>query len=198
MSAYSKQDSRAVVGRFSDSAAFWASFVETVPLSPRAFLGTYLKEAMRLMRAGMLELDDKRLDTYAARHDVSVIDRRKILTALLPLCRRLDDATRLMQLFGGQTHKERAGHLLTSHTSAGLYLLFREMQLAEGDVALQQDVCRELIRLGGSARFNLAALMCSYFGLSGIHASFSLRLAPYQLSRFDGSYDNFCAIISPS
>ena len=198
MSAYSKQDSRAVVGRFSDSASFWASFAETVPRSPRAFLGTYLKEAVRLKRLGVLTFDDEHLETYAANPNVSAIDCRKILMALLPLCMRLEDATLLMQLFGGNTHVERAAHLLVSDTLPCFYLLFREMQLAEGDTLLQERVCRELIRRGGNACFNLAALMCSYFDLVNVRAIFSLRIAPYQLSRFDGSYDNFRTLINPS
>lgn len=197
MSAYSKQDSRNILGRFTDSGTYWASFLETVPRSPRAFLGTYLKEAVRLKRMGVLALDDIHLDTYATRPDVSEIDRRKILTVLLPLCQDLKDTERLMKLFGGHIHKERAAYLLPHETLPCLYLLFREMQLAEGDAILHERVCRELLRRGGSPRFNLAALMCSYFDLNSVRATFSLRIAPYQLSRFDGSYDNFRKLIIP-
>lgn len=196
MSAYSKQDSREVVRRFSDSATFWASFAETVPCSPRAFLGTYLREAARLMRADVLDLKDKHLDSYAARPDISAIDRHKILTNLLPLCRHLEEAERLMRLFGGDDHATRAAWLLKAGTMPCHYLLFREMQRAEGDTALHERVCRELIRRGTSADFNHAALLCSYFDLRGVRATFALRLQPYQLSRFDGSYENFRTLIS--
>ncbi|MBP3228101.1 MAG: hypothetical protein J6M53_04855 [Bacteroidaceae bacterium] len=198
MSAYSKQDSRDVVGRFSDSAAFWASFVQTVPLSPRAFLGTYLKEAVRLRRAGRLDLADARFEEYAARPDVSDIDRRKILTALLPHCQRLDDAERLLRLFGGDDRAVRAAHLLRGGTLPCHYLLFREMQQAEGDTGLHERVCRELIRRGTQTDFNHAALLCAYFDLSSVRATFALRLAPYQLSRYDGSYPNFCKLVAPA
>lgn len=197
MSAFSKQDSRNVIGRFTDSETFWISFTETVPLSPRAFLGTYLKEAVRLFGLKRLDLTDNRLAAYAKRSDVSDIDRRKILTALLPLCKQLQDAELLITLFGGDNHATRAVHLLRADTVPCHYLLFREMQHAEGDVALHERVCRELLRRGTTRDFNHAALLCSYFDLKGINATFALRLQPYQLSRFDGSYENFRNLICP-
>ncbi len=195
MSAYSKQDSRQVVGRFTQSNAFWQSFIETVPRSPRAFLGMYLKEAARLMTNGTLQLSDERLIQYAAREDVSPIDRRKILSALLPCSTRLHDAELLLRLFGSTSTAERAAVLLSADTTACLFLLFQEMQRAEGDDTLHERVCRELIRRGAPRHFKLAALMCSYFGLQSVRATFALRLAPYQLSRFDGSYHNFQKLI---
>ncbi len=198
MSAYSKQDSRDVVGRFKDSPTFWVSFAQTVPLSPRAYLGTYLKEAARLKRAGLLSLEDANLAAYAKREDITEIDRRKIISTLLPLCHKLEEAERLMSLFGGDDTELRAALLLPVDTIPSHYLLFREMQKAGGDTQLHERVCRQLLRRGGQADFNHAALLCSYFDLPGIRATFALRLAPYELSRFDGSYDNFRKLLRPS
>ncbi|MBR1838721.1 MAG: hypothetical protein IJ786_04105 [Bacteroidaceae bacterium] len=195
MSAYSKQDSREVVGRFSQSDAFWQSFSTTVPRSPRAFLGMYLKEAVRLMRAGVLSLHHECLETYASRSDVSEIDVRKILTALLPECRRWEDADYLMQLFGGDDHERRAAYLLRVDTLPCRFVLFREMQKCEGQLSLHVKVCQELIKRGRTADFNLAALLGNYFDLPNVGATFGLRLQPYELSRFDGSYANFKSLI---
>ncbi|MBR4553195.1 MAG: hypothetical protein IKI05_06615 [Bacteroidaceae bacterium] len=198
MSAYSKQDSRQVIGRFHDNDTFWDSFCQTVPLSPRAYLGTYLKEACRLQTKGLLNLRDARFEAYAKRNDVSNIDRHKITAALLPLCKQWQEAEYLINLFTKDDLRSSITALLQTRTLPCYYVLFRQLRQHEGDATLHRNVCIALIKHGTTMDFNFAALLSSYFDVQPLPATFALRLQPYELSRFDDSYENFKAIIGRS
>lgn len=171
-------------------AAYWALFSELVPQEPKAWLGTFLKAAVRRYRAGSLHLGDPHLRTFAATR-ASDIDRRKVISALLPAISDEPDAALLLRLFAPE-QPEALGKLLAQcPTPPASYHLFRLLQRQDAPATTVRRYCLLLMKRGDRLAFNTASLLAGYFGITGLPGTFSLKIPPYQLGRLDLSYEKF-------
>jgi hypothetical protein len=51
------------------------------------------------------------------------------------------------------------------------------------------------MKQGDGLSFNVASVFKIYFGLDSIRGTFSLQLAPYELSRLEQSYEAFAKVV---
>lgn len=177
-----------------DSSVFWHFFCGVVPASPRAYLGTFLKGAVRLYGKGCLELSDARLDDFALR--ATPIDCRKVLEALLPVVRTDGEAVRLLRLFSEDKPEAHAAFLLKAGTPVCYYRLFHVLKMFDTEPEALRRYCILLMRRGDRLSFRLAGIVCRYFDIHDLPGTFSLRLPPYQQSRLDESFESFCKILN--
>lgn len=187
-------------------AAFWTLFAAVVPTNAKAYLGTFLKAAeARVKRAPRrfatdgsplcpLTFTSPSLDEFS--RTASAIDRRKSLSALLPLACAPAEAARLISLFAPAEAEERVAALLRIPTPLAAYFLFRELKTLECRPDLLRATCVALMKRGDGAAFNLASMVQAYFSLPHLPGTFSLRLRPYELSRLDGNYAAFRSMLS--
>ncbi len=170
---------------------FWECFTTIVPTNPKAYLGTFLKGAVALHRQGTLTLTHEALSVYS-QSGISTIDCRKVLEALLPLAKKHEEITFLLQHFTADV-QQRITLLLRITTLPAAYALFQEMKTMEEDASLLRSTCLALMKRGDARAFRLASLCVSYFGLEELPGTFSLTLQPTELSRLDQSYETFKA-----
>lgn len=163
-----------------DASHFWTLFGTLVDRDAKAHLGTMLKAAVALYRAGRIGLALPPLE-------YTEVDARKTAEALLPVLRTPSEVASL--------HPSKIA-LIRGGTVPCYYVLFQELKHLEGRPQIQTRFCLELIRRGDSLGFNMAALMQAYFGLPPVNATFSLRIEPFQLSRLDESYETFSKVLT--
>lgn len=173
-----------------DGEAFAELLLATVPAHPKAFLGTFLKAAVVLYKSKRLNLPSMALEEYA-QTNLSTIDRRKVLEALLPIIDEYAQAEWLFRLFGGTEIEVRIALLARTATAPAAYLLFQLLRQEEGNMPLLRHACGLLLRRGDRLAFNLTSILQAYFDIDNLPATFSLSLAPYQLSRLEGGYSSF-------
>lgn len=187
------------MGAYRGDADFWPAFLSTVPRCSRAYLGSFLREAVRLYQANRLSLPEEVLSAYAHRADTTAIDRRKLLDALLPAARTPEEVELLVRLFVAEGDSEETVllRLIRIGTLPCFYVLFQRLRLIEGDTLIHRRCVMWLINHAGAMQFNLAALLTHYFGLENVPARFSLRLKPYELFRVETSYARFRELVKP-
>jgi len=174
-------------------ADFWRFFGTIVPTDTKAYLGTFLKPAAALCAAGGIGSGMAVLERFAAA--ATPIDCRKVLDALLPRLSDTDAMERLLRLFGGGDPHAEADVLLRVGTQRAYFLLLRRLRTMEAEPLRLRACCLQLMRKGDHLSFNMACVVQAYFGLKDLPGTFSLRVEPYELSRLDGSYEDFCKII---
>lgn len=177
-----------------DAADYWRLFASTVARDTRAYLGTFLKAAPAQTGCAGFGPAWEALDAFAAQ--ATEIDGRKLLDALLPCCRGADEGERLLALYAGAAGPRHEADLLMRHTTETCYyLLFRRLRAFENDPLLLRAYCLRLMKKGDRLSFGMARLVHEYFGLADLPGTFSLRVAPYELSRLDGTMENFVKLI---
>ena len=126
------------------------------------------------------------------------IDRRKALEALLPLLSTPEAVEQMLQRFllSQETPVTRALCLLRISSPATLFLLFRTLKEVDDDPNLIRRFAVELIRRGDKQAYNMACILRDYFDLEALPGTFSLQLAPYELSRLDTNFDYFVKILA--
>lgn len=176
------------------SAVFWTFFCGVVPADSRAYLGTFLKAAVRMYAAGRLELSEACLADFARR--ATPIDRRKVLEALLPVVRTDGEVFTLLALFCEDKPEAKAAFLLKAGTLVCYYRLFQVLKMLDAGSDTLRRYVLLLMRRGDRLSFNMAGAVCRYFDIHDQPGTFSLRLPPYQLSRLDDSFDSFSKILT--
>lgn len=172
--------------------AYWDFFLSIVPANPKAFLGTFLKglpQAMSSSWSAVLAMP--RLKEYG-QEKASDIDKKKILEALLPLMATPDECMALLGIFGSAEERKRMPYLLRAATPASYYCLFMMLRHYDDNPQLIKLYCGQLIKNADAMSYKVASLLHSYFGIKDISGSFSTTFHPYELGRFELSYDNFC------
>lgn len=177
------------------SDAFWALFHEVVAANPKAYLGTFLKAAVRLYKEERLQLSSNpHLEAFAAA--ATPIDCVKTLEALLPIARTPDEVALLLSLFGGSNREQRMKHLLKAATKPAYHQLFELLRREEGDTPFLRQAAILLIRQNSEPAFRMASIVCQYFGLTDVPCTFSLQVQPYELSKLEHSYESFLRIFN--
>jgi len=175
------------------SEKFWKYFVALVPMNSKAYLGTFLKAAVRNYRVGLLPLSASALREFSK--TATAIDKRKVLDALLPEVKKMNEVQLLLQTFQAETLAAAAPYLLKAHTPVCYCMLFRLLRTAETDPETLRRYALQLISYGDKISFNLASIIEQYFDLKGLPATFSLNLRPYELSRLDAAPETFIKIL---
>lgn len=170
-----------------DNDAFWHFFRTIVPTNPKAYLGTFLKAAVKLYRQGKLQLQESRFADFS--RSCSVIDKRKFLEALLPEAKTDSEVRVLVSAFCQGQIAEAAPYLLRAHTPQTYYVLFQLLKTADAELVRKYALL--LLRNADSLSFNLASILEQYFDLAPLPGNFSLRLQPYQLNCLDRGYEAF-------
>lgn len=176
-----------------DSARFWELFNVVVASCSKAYLGTFLKGAVRLRQRGKLQWSRSVLAPFVGLS--TAIDRRKMLEQLLPTCQTADEAEELLCALGDETYDESAPTLLRLGTPWAYWLLFQWMRRHEGDRELLRDCGVRLVRKGDRLSFNMAAIVRQYFDITSIPGTFSLNLPPYAQGRMERSPENFLKVL---
>lgn len=161
----------------------------------KAFLVTMMKAVAERLRDKELHLRSAGSRTFLTQAKENAIDRQKVAIQLLPVLESPDDIQWLMRHLDIEEGKERLGLLLRVPTKAASYALFRTLRYIEHDRPLLVRTANYLIQRSDGLGFNLASLLCTYYGLDEVKGTFSLHVQPYQLARIESSYDAFCEIM---
>ena len=174
---------------------FWHLFANVVSASPKAFLGTFLKAAVKRYRAGSLTLnrDVEPLCRFACQ--ASAIDCKKVFEAFLPVLRKGCEVDCLLALFGPEDAEGRMALLLNFDTRPTTYVLFQELRKADMDAPSVRALALKLMQKGTRLSFRLAAIVQDYFGLEPLPGQLSLHLKPYELSQLERSESSFLKIL---
>lgn len=166
---------------------FWQLFRTIVPTNTKAYLGTFLKAAVRLYASQKMVFDFETLASFSEK--ASQIDRQKILSAFLPILKTVEYVEGLLHAFQVDELNSCSIFLVKADTPPCCYVLFRLMQKAEH--AEVRPAVMQLIRQNTPLSFKMASFAVQYFGLSDMPGTFSLRVAPYELSRAEQGYQPF-------
>lgn len=176
---------------------FWECFLTVVPSSPKAFLTTFLKAAVRLYEDGLIDIHDKSLAEYAGSVSLQEndIDEKKTMAALLPIVRTVEEINELFKIFGVESVHRKVAYLMPCNGIAAYYVLFQCFRRMDHAPELLSFHCNRLMAKGEDRAFNLVSIMKCYFDLPSVKGTFSLKLSSYELSRLDSSFDDFRKII---
>ncbi len=175
------------------SDQFWAYFVEIVPADRKAYLGTFLKAAARMVAGGTLDLNDPRLAQFL--RQATPIDCSKTLEALLPVIHDGMQAEKLLRAMGQGRDIDFAPLLLKVGTPESYYLLFNQLRRGEADKDRLRLYSIQLLKKGDQLSLNMAAIIRQYFDIADLPATLSLKLPPYAFSRLDASHEAFIHIL---
>ena len=173
---------------------FWKFFLNIVPVRPKAYLGTFLKAMRSLYEQDPALLNFTALEVFAKEY-ATPIDARKCLENLIPSMKSIEEVKQLLQIFEPETTKACAIILLKAATPVSYYLLFQTLVAADKDKTTIREFCIYLMKQGDSLSFNMAVILRSYFDLSSLPGTFSLKLEPYQLGRLNDSYESFYKLL---
>lgn len=174
---------------------YWQVFAAVVPADPKAYLGTFLKALSLLLRRDRNCWRDPLLANFL-RNQASDIDRRKCAETIMPRLEGIADIEELVAICFPDAKEGKALFLMRAATPQTFFLLFRHLRTIEDDAATLRKYCIALLKRGDSLSFNMAYIIQDYFGLERLPATFSLHLQPYQYSRLEQSYDEFCQLLT--
>ena len=158
----------------------------------RAWLGCLMKVMVRRIEEGRSALGEH-LEVIAG--EMTEVDRRKVLLALLPLAETPEEVRRLFERCGLTEAGEWILYLLQVNTRPAYFVLLGALRYVEHDKGLLLRACNYLMRKGDSLSFNVASIIRLSHDIKEVRGTFSLHLAPYQLSRVEQNYPAFCDVV---
>ncbi len=174
---------------------FWSLSFTLISYHPKAFLVTVMKTLSARLSRRELTLHDKDFKPLAQLIGQQDEDIRKTITTLLPSLDDIDTVRHLFRSLGMPYQTQWIPFLLRCKTLPSYFLLFHSLRQLEHQDDFIRRTIYYLIKQGDSLSFNMASLLRTYFGYEDIRATFSLHLPPYQLSRIETSYPDFCKIM---
>lgn len=181
-----------------EEEVYWHAFDQLYHESPKAWLGTLLKAAAERYSHGKLRLDNPIFISLCEEmaQKKREIDEVKVQRALLPLLRQPEEVADLLRWLGVDMPRCIVSVLLPIATLPSRYVLFQQLRRLDHEPELLTRCCTALMQHGGDQDFNLVSIIRNYFDLPAVKGVFSLRLNPYQLSRLETNYEDFCKIIT--
>lgn len=176
-----------------ESERYWRFFTAIVPQNSKAYLGTFLKAAVRLLKKGELVLDEAVLESFAS--IATPIDVRKFLETVLPCVNDGDDMLMLVRIFCANRLEQASPYLLKAGTPMAYYVLFNLLKTVEADTETLKFHALQLIKKGDHLSFNFASILRQYFDLKHIPGFFSLKIEPYEFGRLDQGPDQFIKLL---
>ena len=174
---------------------YWQAFAAVVPADPKAYLGTFLKALDLRLRHDSEGWRNPLLAKFL-REQATDIDRRKCAETILPHLVEVDTIEELVATCFPDAKEGKALFLMRTATPQTFFLLFKHLRTIEDDAATLRKYCIALLKRGDSLSFNMAYIIQDYFGLERLPATFSLHLQPYQYSRLEQSFDEFCQLLT--
>lgn len=182
-----------------DDDVFWTAFQCLLTYNSKAFLITTLKAVPERKKRQGFSLHHS---GYAAAADFlnekgTETDRAKFVQFLVAnvFCEEPDELLALFQSLHIDSARQRMHFLIRGKGMGCYFVLFLTMRRLEHDKGLLSKCCNALMRKGDALSFNLACAAKQYFDLPEVRGTFSLRLAPYQLSRLETSYEDFSKVM---
>lgn len=175
-----------------ETERFDALFVALFRADNRAWLGCLLKVLVQRIAAGRSGLGDC-VGLIAG--EMTDVDRRKALLALLPVADAPEDVRLLLVRCGLADAGEWIQYLLQVNSRSAYFVLLGALRYVEHDRALLSRTCSYLMRKGDSLSFNVASIIRLSYDIKEVRGTFSLHLAPYQLARVEQNYSAFCDVV---
>ncbi len=177
---------------------FWRVFSYLSLLRPKAFLGTCLKASSKLYAENKIGFKGKALSAYASflKENNMNVDVCKFLKASVVLLKEDSEFAELWKMFGISKAEERIDHLMHGTSPILYYEIFKESKRIQDSPDFFRKICNALIKKGDSLSFNLASIICAYYGINGVGALFSLKIEPYKLNYLEASQQNFVKVIT--
>ena len=174
---------------------FWEAYLHLVTFRRQAFLSGIL--AIRhLARHDELSADNVHARKVAGWLSTEAPGATiKVLRMAIPLLLNYRQTEEMLSVFHDDNTLAVAQVLMAEDSHHALYALFSLLKHHADDHELVRQTCLGLIRRNTDLAFNMASIVCSYFGISDIRSTFSLQVDPYELNYIDKSYDNFIHVL---
>jgi hypothetical protein len=174
---------------------FWEVVYRLTEYNAKAFLVTSLKSLS--LRSEAIDLHHSALQRFFCflNAQQNGIDKQKFILWVLPLLKTPGDILYLFDVLEVTSPVVISDFLIHRGGTLCYYVLFLLLRKQEGDSDLPESICRRLMKQGDGLSFNVASVFKIYFGLDSIRGTFSLQLAPYELSRLEQSYEAFAKVV---
>lgn len=174
---------------------FWEGYSRLVKYRKQSFLSCILSVG-RLVKNDELDfVSEGALELARWTREESPESAAKILKMAIPLLSTENQMTGIRRLFDVADEKEWISILTKEETPLAYYMLFKALQTVENQDETYK-CCLNLMRKGNDISYNMASIIKSYFGVDQLKTTFSLQVAPYELSFLDKSYENFEHILT--
>lgn len=179
-----------------DNDDLWETLSQLVKIKRQAFISGVLAVEAVVRRGGLnLECDGaKLLAQYLC--DTHPASLQKVVNMLLPMMPDVHSAEKLLQVFCIKEARQRIASLLKWESPVSYYLLFRELQHCQDDLALLHNTSRYILKRDNDMAYNMVAIMKAYFSLNGLETQHSLRVEPFELSLLERGADMFFQILN--
>lgn len=175
---------------------FWDTLFHLIEYRRQAFLSGIIA-IEHLIKDGTLDFScNSALKLAQLLHNKHPEAANKIINIALPLLKTEGQIDSLLNTFAPNDENAHIAALLKVESPLTYYKLFTTLcHLPEGkQLALR---CTQFImKHDNDMAFNMAAIMKAYFGLDELHARFSLRIEPYELSKLDSGSDAFYHLLT--
>lgn len=177
---------------------FWTCFTVLFASSPKAWLVTLLKAAVKSYNNKTLYFEGEcfRKICRCITENEQKIDKNKILQAILPILRTPQEVDTLFHYFAMDNLDECVDILLGINSLPCYFTIFQKLRRMDHRPEKISKYCSLLMQKGDDLSFNLVSIIKNYFDLPDVKGSFALNLAPFELSRLDTSYEEFKKIIT--
>lgn len=191
-----------------NSRQFWHLFVTLYKRDKKMWLGVLLKalanriqnlkpsETLKSSETPTLFFDEVIEAVSGLSGEFSDIDRQKVINSTLPLAEDPEQAKALFRACRLTETIDWIGFLLPVRTQVAGFLLLGALRYVEHDKVLIVRVCRFLMKRGDAMAFCLASIICLSYDIKDVHGTFSLHLAPYELSRIETNFAAFCQTVN--
>lgn len=158
----------------------------------RMWLGCLVKVLVQRIGEGRSALGDCIGDIAG---DMTDVDRRKVLLAMIPLAQNPEDVRMLFHECGLTESGQWIQYLLQVTTRPAYFVLLGALRYVEHDDALLFRTCHYLMKKGDALSFSTASIIRLSYDIKEVRGTFSLHLAPYQLARVEQNYSAFCEAV---
>ncbi len=170
---------------------FWESLHHLITYRRQAFLSSAMA-VERLANNGALDFDCEHvrlLYEYLAATSPESID--KLQNIILPKLQTEQQIEGMFRCFHTDDPRKRIALLLKSESAPTYFVLFKSLKHIPDHQELVRKCCIYIMKRNNDMAFNMAAILRSYFGITELKSSLSLRIEPYEHSLLERSYDTF-------
>lgn len=171
-----------------DESDFWTLANVLLGYNSKAFLVTILKSCISSSRP-LFECEECCTFFLSMRQNDE--EKRKTCETLLPHVSSPDTIRNMFQLLDIQDAYLRISLLIKSITPTTAFLLLNALREVEDNRAYMIRATSYLMKQGSGLQFNLASLIKTYFDLTEVKGTFSLKIEPYAMARLTSDYDAF-------
>ncbi len=170
---------------------FWEALFHLVTYRHQAFL-TGILAIEHLVADETLSFDNLWVESLAAFLKEKVPGAsQKLMGMAIPLLETEAQINDMFSALGFENERERMAALISVTTPLAYYILFKILKHMADDRDLVRKCCIFMLKKRDDMSYNMASIMREYFGITDMRSCLSLRIAPYELSFIDSSFENF-------